>query len=100
MTGASRRHSLIEGNLACELSTQLRGRPFETYLAVMRVKVSLTGLYTYPDVVVACEPSQLEDDYFDTLLNPTVIVEVLSPSTEVYDRGEKFAHYRSLESLR
>jgi Uma2 family endonuclease len=65
----------------------------------MRVKVSLTGLYTYPDVVVVCGEIRFEDVDNDTLLNPTVIVEVLSASTEAYDRGEKFAHYRRLESL-
>jgi Uma2 family endonuclease len=65
----------------------------------MRVKVSLTGLYTYPDVVVVCGEIRFEDVDNDTLLNPTVIVEVLSASTEAYDRGEKFEHYRRLESL-
>jgi Uma2 family endonuclease len=65
----------------------------------MRVKVSLTGLYTYPDVVVVCGEIRFEDVDNDTLLNPTVIVEVPSASTEAYDRGEKFAHYRRLESL-
>jgi Uma2 family endonuclease len=65
----------------------------------MRVKVSPTGLYTYPDVVVVCGDIRFEDANNDTLLNPTVIVEVLSASTEAHDRGEKFAHYRRLESL-
>jgi len=99
MTGASRAHNLIALNIGAELRTQLRGRSCEAYVADMRVKVSSTGLYTYPDVVVACEPIQLEDAYLDTLLNPTVIVEVLSPSTEAYDRGDKLAQYRRLESL-
>jgi Uma2 family endonuclease len=65
----------------------------------MRVRVRQTGLYTYPDVVVACGDIQFDDDQVDTLLNPVVIVEVLSPKTEAYDRGEKFAHYRRLDSL-
>jgi Uma2 family endonuclease len=65
----------------------------------MRVKVSPTGLYTYPDVVVVCDEPQFEDAHVDTLLNPTLIVEVLSPSTEDYDRGTKFEHYRTLPSL-
>ncbi|ETW93057.1 MAG: hypothetical protein ETSY1_40940, partial [Candidatus Entotheonella factor] len=65
----------------------------------MRVKVSHTGLYTYPDVVIACGDIQFEDAATDTLLTPTVIVEVLSSSTEAYDRGEKFAHCRRLTSL-
>jgi Uma2 family endonuclease len=66
----------------------------------MRVRVNRTGLYTYPDVVVACGEILFEDDQVDTLLNPVVVIEVLSPSTEAYDRGEKFAHYRRLDSLR
>ncbi len=65
----------------------------------MRVKVSDTGLYTYPDVVVVCDEPHFEDNNFDALLNPTVIVEVLSPSTEIYDRNEKFASYQTLVSL-
>jgi Uma2 family endonuclease len=65
----------------------------------MRVKVSPTGLYTYPDVTVVCGEAQFEDHQQDTLLNPTLIVEVLSESTEAYDRGGKFAHYRKLPSL-
>ena len=100
LAGASRAHILITGNVARSLGNQLRGRPCETYVSDMRVKVSPTGLYTYPDVVALCEPPQLEDAYVDTLLNPAVIVEVLSESTERYDRGEKFAHYRRLPSLR
>jgi len=99
MAGASRIHNLIAGNLYREVSQQLRGRPCEAYISDMRVKVSHTGLYTYPDVVVVCGEIRFEDVDNDTLLNPTVIVEVLSTSTEAYDRGEKFAHYRRLESL-
>jgi Uma2 family endonuclease len=100
MTGASRRHNLIVSNLSREISGQLRGGPCESYIGDMRVKVSASGLYTYPDVVVACPPIQFEDAEVDTLLNPTVIVEVLSPSTEQHDRGEKFRQYRRLGSLR
>jgi len=99
MAGASRAHNLISGNLYREVSQQLRGRPCETYTADMRVRVRETGLYTYPDIVVACGDIQFEDDQVDTLLNPVVVVEVLSPRTEAYDRGEKFAHYRRLDSL-
>ncbi len=65
----------------------------------MRVKVSPTGLYTYPDVVVVCGEPRFEDQHVDTLLNPTVIIEVLSDSTAAYDRGEKLAHHRTLQSL-
>jgi Uma2 family endonuclease len=66
----------------------------------MRVRVSATGLYTYPDVVVVCGKPQFAEDEMDNLVNPTVLVEVLSPSTEAYDRGRKFEHYRKIESLR
>ncbi|HEX2208409.1 MAG TPA: Uma2 family endonuclease [Longimicrobium sp.] len=100
MAGASRVHNLIALNTASELRTQLRGRPCEAYANDMRVKVERTGMYTYPDVIGLCEEPRFEDAEVDTLLNPTVIIEVLSPSTERYDRGEKFAHYRRLESLR
>ena len=99
MAGASREHNLIAANTLAELHVQLRGRPGETYPSDMRVKVSTTGLYTYPDVVVVCSEPRIEDEHVDTLLNPTVLVEVLSPSTEACDRGDKFAHYRRLDSL-
>jgi Uma2 family endonuclease len=99
MTGASRPHNVIALNIGGELRNQLKGRPCEIYLADMRVKVSETGTYRYPDVVVACGDIAFEDAELDTLLNPVVIVEVLSPSTEATDRGEKFAHYRRLASL-
>ena len=65
----------------------------------MRVRIAATGLYTYPDVTVVCGEPKFEDEYFDTLLNPVVIIEVLSPSTEAYDRGKKFEHYQQIESL-
>jgi Uma2 family endonuclease len=66
----------------------------------MRVRVLPTGLYTYPDVVVVCGERRFEDIELDTLLNPTVVIEVLSPSTEAYDRGKKFSHYQRVDSLR
>jgi Uma2 family endonuclease len=100
MTGASRRHKLISLNIGAELRQQLRGNPCETYTGDMRVRVGVTGLYTYPDVVVACPPILTEDAEDDTLLNPVMIAEVVSPAGEAYDRGEKFRQYRRLESLR
>ncbi|HET9984232.1 MAG TPA: Uma2 family endonuclease [Longimicrobiales bacterium] len=100
MTGASRAHNVITVNASRELSGQLGGRPCEVYASAMRVKVGPTGLYTYPDVVVVCGTPAFEDRHADTLLGPGVIIEVLSPSTAGYDRGEKFAHYRRLASLR
>lgn len=99
MAGASRRHNLIVLNIGGELRGSLRGRPCETYPSDMRVKVSVTGLYTYPDVTVVCGEPEFEDAAIDTLLNPRLLVEVLSPSTADYDRGAKFEHYRSLPSV-
>jgi Uma2 family endonuclease len=95
-----RSHSVIAVHVATQLDNQLRRRPCEVYPSDMRVRVSATGLYTYPDVVVVCAPPQFLDEVTDTLLNPTLLVEVLSPSTEAYDRGRKFEHYRRIESLR
>ena len=100
MSGASKRHNLITGNFFASIHHQLKGRPCEVYVSDMRVKVSQTGLYTYPDIVVACGRILFDDDQRDTLKNPTVIIEVLSQTTEGYDRGMKFEHYRRLESLK
>ena len=100
MAGGTRTHSLIAANLTRELGNLLKGRPCFTYNADLRVKVEATGLLTYPDVSVACEPQRFLDAEEDTLLNPILIGEVLSDSTEAYDRGKKFAHYRLISSLR
>ncbi|MFL6201542.1 MAG: Uma2 family endonuclease [Thermoanaerobaculia bacterium] len=101
MTGASRRHNLIAGNLFAALHAQLRKeRGCEAYTTDMRVRIPATNLYTYPDVVVVCGEPRFEDGELDTLLNPTLIAEVLSKSTEDYDRGSKFANYRTLPSFR
>ena len=100
MSGASREHNLIVWNLSAALHAQLRGRGCEAYVGDMRVHIPATGLYTYPDVAVVCGEPRFEDGELDTLLNPTLLVEVLSPSTEGYDRGKKAAHYRTLDSLR
>lgn len=100
MAGASRAHNRITTNLTGELYAQLRDGPCEVFGGDLRLKVSATGLYTYPDLTVVCGEALFEDEALDTLLNPTLIIEVLSPSTEAYDRGEKFAHYRRLETLR
>lgn len=99
MAGATREHNLIVGNILGEVRNALKNRSCEVYPSDIRVKVSPTGLYTYPDVTVVCGEPQLEDDCFDTLLNPTVLFEVLSESTESYDRGAKFRQYRQIESL-
>jgi len=99
MSGATRAHNLIAGNIFASLREQFAGRDGEVYQSDMRVKVDRKGLSTYPDVVAACESPEFEDNEFDTLINPRVIVEVLSKSTEVYDRGAKFEMYRRVASL-
>src|SRR2546425_9750990 len=100
MSGVTREHSTIVVNVTTELNVQVKGRPCEVHGPDLRVKVSPTGLYTYPDVAVICGEPQFEDPHFDTLLDPHLIIEVLSDSTESYDRGKKFAHYRAIDSLR
>jgi Uma2 family endonuclease len=100
MSGASRAHNVISGNTYASLHSQLRGRPCEKYQAEMRVRAAHTRLYTYPDITVVWGEPRFADSEVDTLLNPTVLIEVLSPSTERYDRGRKFQHYRAIDSLR
>jgi Uma2 family endonuclease len=100
LAGASRRHNRIVTNLVVALDSQLRARPCNVYSNDMRVKVQSTGLFTYPDVVVTCQEERFADVENDVLLNPLVIVEVLSDSTEAYDRGKKFENYQSIESLK
>jgi Uma2 family endonuclease len=100
MSGGSYPHGKIIPNLAAELRQALRGKGCSVTTSEVRVRVSPRGFYTYPDIAVVCGPPQFADDQADTLLNPTLLVEVLSPSTEAHDRGFKFAQYRQLESLR
>ncbi|MDD5269076.1 MAG: Uma2 family endonuclease [Methylococcales bacterium] len=100
MTGASRKHNLITVNIVGELRNQLKKRPCEAYINDMRVKSIEARSYHYPDIVVVCGAPQFEDAQLDTLLNPTLLIEVLSPSTEAYDRGGKFANYRKIPTLR
>ena len=99
MSGASRQHNLIVTNISGELHLQFKGRGCEVYTNDMRVRPSPRDTYVYPDVVVVCGEPEFEDDTFDTLLNPILIVEVLSPSTERRDRGEKFTRYKHLAAL-
>lgn len=99
MTCASEAHNLICTNLITALKNQLRGQLCKVYPSDMRVKIEATGLYTYPDISVVCGDAQFADEVFDTLINPMVIIEVLSPSSERYDRGKKFQQYRNLPSL-
>jgi Uma2 family endonuclease len=100
MAGAREAHNLVVANVLADLHQQFRPRPCRVYSNDMRVRVGATGFYTYPDVVAVCGESRFLDDQRDTLLNPVMIIEVLSPSTEAYDRGRKFDHYKTVESLR
>jgi Uma2 family endonuclease len=100
MAGGTGTHSLIKCNLIRAIGNQLKESPCRVYDSDLRVKVQASGLYTYPDVSVACGQDHFDDEHDDTLLNPTVIVEVLSDSREAYDRGKKFELYRRLPSLR
>lgn len=98
MNGAKREHNLVELNVSGLFWQFFRSKPNEVYPGNMRVRVP-DGPYYYPDVVVSDVPPQLEDDEHDTLRNPLVVVEILSPSTESIDRGEKFGNYSRIPSL-
>ena len=100
MAGGKPEHSLIGANLAREFGTRLKGKPCVAYNADLRIKVEATGLYTYPDLSVICGPLEFATGTDDTVVNPTALVEVLSESTEAYDRGTKFEHYRQIPTLR
>ena len=100
MAGASSRHVVVCGNAHASLHRALRGKNCQPFMSDMRVRVAETTLYTYAGVRVACPPVEYDDSRNDTLINPVVIIEVLSPSTESYDRGDKWAHYQRLVSLR
>jgi len=100
MSGASLVHNRLVRQLMREFGNQLGDGRCEAVSNDMRVFVPATRLFTYPDVVIFCGEPRLMDAHLDTLLNPSVLVEVLSPSTEAYDRGRKFEHYQSIESLR
>ncbi len=97
--GASKQHNLIVANVLAGIHRQLVDRPCNVYPSDMRVRVSKTGTYAYPDIVVTCGEEQFADGNSDILLNPIVLIEVLSESTANYDRGDKFDQYRRIESL-
>jgi Uma2 family endonuclease len=99
MAGASREHNTAKDNWIGELYARLKGGPCRTFSSDQRVKVDRTGLYTYPDIVIVCGKLEFDPDDRDTLLNPQVIIEILSPSTEGYDRGAKFRHFQKLPSV-
>jgi Uma2 family endonuclease len=101
MAGAKIAHVQICGNLVVSLGNQLKDSNCQAFQSDLRTHIPTTGLYTYPDIIVVCGKAELvPDGYLDTLLNPTVIIEVLSPSTAEYDRGAKFDHYKTIDSLK
>jgi Uma2 family endonuclease len=99
--GGSADHSLVTANIVGELGARLKGKPCHVYDSNLRIRIPRTVLYTYPDAAVICGPRVLDpnDATGETVTNPRVIIEVLSPNTEAYDRGEKFARYRQIDSL-
>ena len=100
MAYASAKHNLIVSNAIVSLGSQLKQRPCRVYPSDLRVQVQATGLFTYPDLSIVCGEPQFEHGQGDVLVNPDVVVEVLSESTEAYDRGKKFEHYRQIPSLK
>ena len=100
LSGGTPLHSQIATNLAREFGNKLKGRDCIPYNPDLRLKVELAGLFTYPDLSVVCGPLQFAPGTDDTVVNPTLIIEVLSDLTEAYDRGKKFENYRLLPSLR
>ncbi|MHB9026586.1 MAG: Uma2 family endonuclease [Armatimonadota bacterium] len=99
LVGASENHNLIAVAVVSYLNAQLRGKPCRPYPSDFRLKIEAASLYTYPDLSVICGDTQLADGRRDTFLNPTVLIEVLSDSTEAYDRGKKSEFYRTIPSL-
>jgi Uma2 family endonuclease len=99
MAGASPAHNAIACNVASALRNLLEARRCLVFSSDQRIHIPATSLFTYPDVTIACDELRFHPKNRDTLLNPRVIVEVLSESTEAYDRGAKFAHYRTIPSL-
>lgn len=99
MAGGTAKHNAIAGNVIGALKQRLRGRRCMVFPSDQRVHVEATGLFTYPDVTVVCDAPRFHPSGRDTLVNPRLLVEVLSSSTEAYDRGAKFAHYQSIASL-
>lgn len=100
MAGASANHNLIVLNTGSQLREQLKSKPCRVYPSDLKLRVEATGLFTYPDLSIVCGEPRLESDHGEVLLNPVVLVEVLSDSTEAYDRGKKFEHYRTIPSLK
>ncbi len=99
MAGAKFNHNLVNENLSVEIGNRLKGGPCRSLSRDMRVKIEATGLQTYPDVLIVCGKIEFADDSRDCVLNPAVVIEVLSDSTQGYDRGKKFLNYQKIASL-
>lgn len=99
MAGGTLEHSAVAANVIGELRSALQGRGCRVLTSDMRIKIAATRRYVYPDGAVVCSGPEFEDEQRDTLMNPRLVVEVLSESSEAYDRGEKFAQYRTVPSL-
>lgn len=100
MSGASFKHNVIEDNLRGTLHAFLKGKKCRSFGSNLRIHIPKNTLYTYPDILIVCDEPKFVDNEFDTLLNPAVIIEILSPSTGNYDRGAKFDLYREIETLK
>ena len=100
MQGASLRHNRITGNLIAEIGSFLKNKTCEVFPSDLRVNIPSTNSFCYPDLTIVCGKPELLDEHFDNLLNPSVIIEVLSPSTESYDRGNKFFTYQQIPALK
>jgi Uma2 family endonuclease len=100
MSGASFPHNQIFSNLFIELGSNLKGKNCQSFGSDLRIHIPSNSLYTYPDISIICGETELTDDHFDTATNPSVIIEILSPSTKDYDRGSKFTLYRNIETLK
>ena len=100
MAGATKTHNRIVASIITAIGQSLKGKNCHYYPSDLRVHNNENSLYTYPDITIVCGQEEYLDDEFDTLLNPTVLIEVLSPDTENYDRGTKFKLYRSIPSLK
>lgn len=100
MAGGTREHAAICANLTSSLGGQLRGKGCQVHSSDLRIRVLESGLATYPDVTVVCRSAEVDPEDRNTIVNPVLLIEVLSPSTAAYDRGEKLGHYRRIPSLR
>lgn len=100
MSGASLEHNIIFSNLFIDIGSKLKGKNCRPFGSDLRIHIPKNTLYTYPDINIICGEPNLTDNKFDTATNPSVIIELLSPSTRNYDKGEKFSLYRDIDSLK